>query len=182
MLALMAFTVLALMALAMLALVSFAFVMAALMAFTFMLALMLLHHFQATHDEVFLLFEVKVAKVFPSSHHFFAFSFHLSAFCFTFSFGFFSHFDQFLTFSFNFSFLGLEFGIHLGEEFVSLLVQFKFGVLVHVIPVGVFSLQGAEGAVMLLSNDSLFLRLIGLLLLFGSIVASHHKEASKTHH
>ena len=31
-------------------------------------------------------------------------------------------------------------------------------------------------------GDSLFLRLSGLLRLFGSVVASHHEEACTTHH
>jgi hypothetical protein len=79
-----------------------------------------------------------------------------------------------------FSLLGFHFDIHLSKEVIRLLVQFSFGGFVHVVPVGVFSLQGAEGAVMLFGNDGF--RFSGLLRLFGGIVASHHKEAGKTHH
>ena len=224
--ALVAFTMLALMALAMLALVTFtvlaltfAFVVA-LVAFTFMVALLALHELDATHDEILLFIEAEVLKVFPSGLHFFALGFHFGAFGFAFLFLFFGQFRHFmlalvftimlaLVFTFVlalmltfmlafllafvlafvfFTFLAARFafalvalghlGIHLGKEGESLLVQFSLGGIVHLIPLGIFSFQGAEGAVMLFGNC---LRLIGLLRLFGSVVASHHEEASKTH-
>ena len=83
------------------------------------------------------------------------------------------------TVGFALGLFGFHLGIHFGKEVVSFLVQFGLGGLIQVVPVGIFSLQGAEGAVMLLDNG---FRFSGLLRLLGSVVASHHEKAGKTHH
>lgn len=197
----------ALVAFAMLALVTFAFMLALMAFFTFVVALHALHELDAVQDEVLLLIESKVLEIVPSGLHFFAFGLHLSAFGFTFSLGFLGHFSHLvlalmLTFvlalvftflgalvlftflaarlGFALSFLGFHFGVHLSEKLASLLVQFSLCGFVHLVPLGIFSLQRAEWAVMFLS-DSFLLRFF-LRLLLRSVVASHHKEASKTHH
>ena len=207
MLALVAFTVLALMAF-------FSFVLA-LMLFTFVVALHALHELDAAQDEVLLLIEAEVLEVLPSGFHFFAFGLHLSAFGFAFGLLLFSHFSHLmlalvftfvlalmltfvialmLTFVialmftfmvalvFALGFLGFHLGVHLGKEVIGPLIQFGLGFIVHVVPVGIFGLQGAEGAVMLFGDHSFLFRFSGLLRLFRSVVASHQEEASKTHH
>ena len=189
MLALMAFTMLALVTFTVLALMAFFTLMlaTAVVFFTFALvvALLALHKSNALKDEVLLLIKAEVCKVSPSSLHFFALGLHLSTFGFTFSLGFLSHLGHFVhalvTFSFHLSLLGFHLGIHLCKEIESLLVQISLGCFFQFFPLGIFSLQGTEGAVMFLSDDGVlsggFLRL-----LLRSVVASHHKEAGKTHH
>ena len=204
----------ALVAFTMLALMAFAFVLAVVFfTFALVVALHALHELDAAQDEVLLLIESKVLEIVPSGLHFFAFGLHLSTFGFTFSLLLFGHFSHLVlalmltfvlalvtffafvlalvlfaflaarfgfTVGFALSLLGFHFGVHLSEKLASLLVQFSLCGFVHLVPLGIFSLQRAEWAVMFLSDSFLLRFFLGLLL--RSVVASHHKEASKTHH
>ena len=177
--------VLALVAFTVLALVLFTLVVAATLGFfAFVVALVAHDEFDAAQDEVLFLIVAEVGEVFPSGLHLLALGLHFGAGGFAFSPLLLGHFRHFVlalvTGGFAFSLVGFHLGVHLGEQIESFLVQFGLGGIVHVVPVGVFGLQGAEGAVMLF-GDSLLLRFSGFLL-FGSVVASDHEEASKTHH